>query len=588
MRNLFQRQLAKASKGGAVDLDALAELVNSAYEEADRDRRRTDRAARLMSEEIEQAHAQLVDAFDIVPEGLVLLDPKGRYVRWNRKFAELYDTALDKIAVGASFADSVRAGVERGHYVEAVGREEAWLAERFAQIDSCQSSCEQRLSGDRWVRIEERRTADGGSIGVRIDITDLKRREESFRLLFDENPLPMWVVDKETLRFLAVNNAASLHYGYSREQFLQLSTLDIRPGEDREEFLLFLRRANWTQGRASWRHHKADGSPILVTVHTRPVVHDGRPAWLSAIIDITEQSRADERVRHMAHHDLLTSLPNRALFLEKTDDASTRLHHRGERFAVFMLDLDRFKDVNDSLGHPAGDALLKETARRLKAVLNDGEVLARLGGDEFAILQPIAADGRQEAAALAEKIVRAISDPFDIEASRIVVGTSIGIALAPRDGVESHELMKHADLALYRQKSAGRDGYCFFDAQMTVDADARHQLVHDLRNAVANDELELEFQLVVDLKTAAPCGAEALVRWRHPRLGSIAPGEFIPGGGERADRPARRMGHAGGLCRRHKLAARHQGGGQSFAGAAQEGQFARCHPVHARRIRPRA
>jgi GGDEF domain-containing protein len=115
---------------------------------------------------------------------------------------------------------------------------------------------------------------------------------------------------------------------------------------------------------------------------------------LSTIIDITEQSRADERVRFMAHHDLLTSLPNRALFLEKTDDAGTRLRQRGEMFAVFMLDLDRFKDVNDSLGHPAGDALLKDTARRLKSVLNEGEVLARLGGDEFAILQPIAADGR--------------------------------------------------------------------------------------------------------------------------------------------------------------------------------------------------
>jgi PAS domain S-box-containing protein len=394
VRRLFQRQLAKATKSGTVDLDALAELVIAAYEEADRDRRRTDRSLRLMTEEIEKTNAQLVEAFDIVPEGLVLLDAKGRYIRWNRRYADLYDMDLDKIAVGKSFADWVRAGVKRGHYLDAIGREEAWLAERLAQHDRHQSSSEQHISGDRWLRIEERRTADGGSIGVRIDITDLKRREESFRLLFDENPLPMWVVDRETLKFLAVNNAAAAHYGYSRERFLELTTLDIRPPDDREEFRHFVRRENWTQGSASWRHFKADGSLILVTVHARPIVHEGRPACLSTIIDITEQSRADERVRFMAHHDLLTSLPNRALFLEKTDDAGTRLRQRGEMFAVFMLDLDRYKDDNDSLGHPAGDALLKDTARRLKSVLNEGEVLARLGGDEFAILQPIAADGR--------------------------------------------------------------------------------------------------------------------------------------------------------------------------------------------------
>jgi PAS domain-containing protein len=179
VRELFQKQLAKATtESGTVDLDALADLVAAAYEEAEQERQRTDRSLGLMAAEIEQAHAQLVEAFDIVPEGLVLLDAEGRYIRWNRRFADLYDTAIDKIAVGTSFADSIRAGVERGHYLDAVGREEAWLAERLAQNDRYQSSCEQHLSGDRWVRVEERRTANGGSIGVRIDITDLKRREE--------------------------------------------------------------------------------------------------------------------------------------------------------------------------------------------------------------------------------------------------------------------------------------------------------------------------------------------------------------------------------------------------------------------------
>ncbi len=230
----------------------------------------------------------------------------------------------------------------------------------------------------------------------------------------------------------------------------------------------------------------------------------------------------------MAHHDLLTGLPNRAMFLEKTDNTTERLQQCGEMLAVLMLDLDCFKDVNDSLGHPAGDALLKETARRLKSVLNDADFLARLGGDEFAILQPIAADGRGEASALAERIFQAISEPYDIDGSKILIGTSIGIALAPFDGVEANELMKQADLALYRQKSVGRNGYRFFDAQMTVEADARHLLMHDLRAAISGDELELHYQLIVDVKSGDPCGAEALMRWRHPGRGNILPSEFIP------------------------------------------------------------
>ena len=464
----------------------------------------------------------------MVPEGLVLLDAKGRYVRWNRRFADLCDTFIDKIAVGTSFADSVRAGVERGHYLDAVGREEAWLAERLAQIDRFESSSEQHLKGDRWVRVEERRRADGGSIGVRIDITDLKRREESSRLLFDENPIPMWVVDKETRRFLAVNNAAMSHYGYSRRAVPGADHVRYPSRRGPGEIPAFRSARELDAGRRllappqiGRQHHPGDRL-------YRAVVHDQRPAWLCAIIDITERSRADERVRYMAHHDLLTGLSNRTLFLEKTSNASERLRQRGEMFAVFMLDLDRFKDVNDSLGHPAGDSLLKETARRLRPVLGEAEVLARLGGDEFAVLQPIAKDGRKEAAALAERIISAISEPYDIETSKIVIGTSIGIALAPSDGIEPSELMKQADLALYRQKSAGRNGYRFFDAQMTVAADARHQLVHDLRAAISGDELELWYQLVVDVKTSQPSGTEALVRWQHSTRGDIPPSEFIP------------------------------------------------------------
>jgi diguanylate cyclase (GGDEF)-like protein len=230
----------------------------------------------------------------------------------------------------------------------------------------------------------------------------------------------------------------------------------------------------------------------------------------------------------MAHHDLLTGLSNRALFMEKIEEAGARLRRRGETFTVFMLDLDRFKYVNDSLGHPEGDALLKETARRLKAALRETDVLARLGGDEFAILQTGEANQREDAIVLARRIIDVITEPYDINGNKVAIGTSIGVAMAPVDGIEPSELMKKADLALYRMKSEGRNGYRFFDAQMTADAVALHQLEHDLREAMQRNELEVHYQPVVDGKTRQPVGAEALVRWRHPKKGFIPPDKFIP------------------------------------------------------------
>jgi diguanylate cyclase (GGDEF)-like protein len=192
-----------------------------------------------------------------------------------------------------------------------------------------------------------------------------------------------------------------------------------------------------------------------------------------------------------------------------------------------MLDLDRFKDVNDSLGHPAGDALLKEMAQRLRASLRETDVLARLGGDEFAILQGGEADQRDAAIMLAVRIVELVAKPFDLDGRKVSVGTSIGISLAPQDGVDPDDLLKRADLALYRTKAAGRNGFNFFNPDMTAEVDARHRLENELRDALAREQFELHYQPVVDVMTRAPRGAEALIRWRHPTKGLIAPDRFI-------------------------------------------------------------
>jgi diguanylate cyclase (GGDEF)-like protein len=240
-----------------------------------------------------------------------------------------------------------------------------------------------------------------------------------------------------------------------------------------------------------------------------------------------ELRREGEKVTHLARTDFLTGLANRTLFSDKISAAAARLRRDGETFTVLFLDLDGFKHINDSLGHPAGDELLREMARRLKSLLRETDVVARLGGDEFAIMRTGATNQREEAIDLARKVLSTVAKPFDFDGHNVTVKTSIGIALAPENGTEPGELMKKADLALYRVKSEGRNNFSFFDEEMNEDATTRHRLLNDLRMALSRNEFELHYQPVIDAKTSRPCGAEALVRWRHTVEGLIFPDRFI-------------------------------------------------------------
>ena len=244
--------------------------------------------------------------------------------------------------------------------------------------------------------------------------------------------------------------------------------------------------------------------------------------------DITAQKKAEVKIAQLAHYDALTSLANRARFLELVGAAAKEAPDRGKRFAVHLLDLDRFKEVNDSLGHAAGDALLFEIASRLRAGVGPDDVVARLGGDEFTVLQFIGETGADDAIALARKLLRVISEPFDIDGHHLAIETSIGLSIAPDHGLVANELLKRADLALYRAKSDGRNGLSVFEADMEQEADARLALAMNLRNAVAREEFELHYQPVVSIATETVVGAEALVRWRDGQHGLVPPGQFIP------------------------------------------------------------
>ncbi len=389
---------------------------------------------------------------------------------------------------------------------------------------SFSTSHEQVLADGRCILIEERQTSDGGIIGLRMDITDLKQREASFRLLFDDNPVPMFVLRRDTQAFLAANAAALSHYGFSREELLAMSLHGLRAegdepaGEEAEPFVTSV---------ITSKHRMRDGRVIEVVVFSRQLDYEGAPAVLIAVIDITERKAAEARIAHMAHHDALTDLPNRVLFRQRMADALAQRSRTGSLIGALCIDLDNFKLVNDTLGHPIGDRLLQDVAERIERVIRQRDTAARLGGDEFAVLVP-ELKSPQELAVLAQRVIDVVSEPYLVEGHLVTVGTTIGIAVAPTDGGDADRLLRNADLALYRAKADGKSTFRFFEQEMDAQAQARRQLEIDLRSALAAEELEVHYQPLVDLVSRDVIGFEALLRWPHATRGYISPSEFIP------------------------------------------------------------
>ena len=249
--------------------------------------------------------------------------------------------------------------------------------------------------------------------------------------------------------------------------------------------------------------------------------------WVATFEDITESRKAQEQIAHMAHHDALTELPNRTKFREQLELALRRAR-RDENICVLCIDLDRFKEINDSLGHPIGDELLKEVSSRLLGCARDGDTVARLGGDEFAVVQIANSPDASAASAFAGRIVEVLGAPYDIQGHHIVIGASVGIASAPEDGNDPDRLLKNADMALYRAKEDGRGNYRFFEAGMDARAQARRLMETELRAALARDEFEVYYQPIHNLEANQIIAFEALVRWNHPLRGMILPMSFIP------------------------------------------------------------
>ncbi len=434
MHKLLAQQLGKATgESGSVDLQKLCDLVTAAYEDFDRDRRRTDRSMSLMIEEIDgiqrnlehtvvertkelraresELQAQNVRfnaALSNMSQGLVMFDGNSRLVICNQRFLEMYRIENENIK-----------------------------------------------PGDTLKHVLARRAANG---------------------TFSGNP-----------DHYIGNIRSTIKAGAAGTQFVELD----------------------------------DGRTVAIVRQPMP---DG--GWVGTHEDVTERRQAEMKIAHMARHDALTDLPNRILLRESLSEALAHVE-RGQRLALHYLDLDQFKTVNDTLGHPSGDDLLRAVAARLRECVRESDTISRVGGDEFCIIQTDIIEA-EDAEQLAERLVDSIRAPYDLHGHLVMIDASIGIALAPNDGLEANELLKNADMALYGAKADGRGVYRFFEANMDARMKGRRMLELSLRQAFENGEFELYYQPVFNLGKDEVCCCEALLRWHDPQRGMVSPAEFIP------------------------------------------------------------
>jgi len=277
-----------------------------------------------------------------------------------------------------------------------------------------------------------------------------------------------------------------------------------------------------------WNRRKS--GEIYPQWQTIRIIHDDqgrRSHYVAVFSDISAIKNSEHELKHLAHHDPLTDLPNRLLFTDRVEQAlaSAQIHKRG--CALLMIDLDHFKMINDSLGHTVGDQLLKAVAEHLKTLFGPGMTLARLGGDEFAVLAESCPQVAQ-AATLAQRIIDGLREPFHIDGHRLFINASVGISQFPSDALSAEQMLRNADSALFKAKSAGRDGYALYTEELTAHAQQRVEIAFELRRALQQQELRVYYQPVHDLKTSRLIGVEALVRWAHPQRGLVSPTEFIP------------------------------------------------------------
>jgi diguanylate cyclase (GGDEF)-like protein/PAS domain S-box-containing protein len=494
---------------------------------------------------LHRTNARFDAALANMPTGLSMFDADGRLLVWNERYIELYGMSPDVVRNGADINDIVAHRKQAGGLdIDVKSYVSGFRKDLQQQGKSTNVS---RLKNGRTVSVTNTAISGGAWIAIHEDITERVGDEEAlfnqaaelarinmrFDLALSHMTQGLSMFD-ERKRLVVWNRRFAELYDVP-ERLLKVGT----PYEDiiADRFARGVTKADTSPETIKAKvtelsslatnsqrvDELADGRLLLLT--RQPMAGGG---WLAIVEDITERRRAEAEIVHLAQHDVLTGLPNRAQFNEKLEQATKRLKRSGDAVTVMMLDLDRFKAVNDMFGHPAGDQLLIEVGRRLKSTLRETDLLARLGGDEFAILQEGGPAQHEGSIALALRIISAISEPFDLSGFEVNIGTSIGIAMAPEHGTEPAGLLKSADLALYATKAQGRNDFRIYQSGMLESATSQQLAESELRDAIAEEQFELHYQPVVNVATRQICGVEALVRWRHPDKGLVGPDQFIP------------------------------------------------------------
>jgi diguanylate cyclase (GGDEF)-like protein/PAS domain S-box-containing protein len=495
-----------------------------------------------------EQHQQLDAALDNMRQGLAMFDADQRLVVCNKRYAEMYGLTPEQVKPGTTVRQILEYRIASGfyHVRDADGFVSSWTS-NFGDV----SSRIQELADGRIINVTRSAMPNGGRLVTHEDITERQqlhaRLEEQHRLLKEHeeklrvqnlqldaalnNMVQGLAMFDAEQRIVVANDRYAQMYGLAPEQIgpgtslrqivQSRIALGHYPGRNADEVMQETLARIAEKEAGNYLSELTDGRCIAVSVQRM-----ANGGTVTTHQDITDQRRAEAKITHMALHDALTGLPNRVLLNERLENALARAR-RGELVATHMLDLDHFKHVNDTLGHPAGDKLLRLVTERLVAQVRETDTIARMGGDEFAIMQ-IGISQPPDATALAHRVTEALSAPFEIDGHQVVIGTSVGIALSPMDGVSPEQIIRNADLALYRAKGDGRGTYRFFEQEMDTQMQARHALERDLRRALPACEFELYYQPVVDLATDSISGFEALIRWHHPEKGMIPPDAFIP------------------------------------------------------------
>ena len=472
-------------------------------------------------------------------QGLCFFDGSKRLIVANTRYAELYDIPPEAIRPGMALREIVDLRFIAGSVPEMTQAEYLEWREGVAAANQPTDSVIELRNG-RIIHIHHEPLPDFGWVATHDDVTEQRRSEHELRrrnlhfdaaianmsqglCMFDANE--QMIVCNLNYPTMFGMSPEFVRPGLSLRDILQHS-VDINIASESVEELYRIRREIIAARQPrTYCETLADGR--IIDIWHRPMADGG---WVSTYEDITERRQAESRIAYMANHDALTGLPNRAFLHSRlaqslSPKAKDEAKGAASLTALLLLDLDRFKEVNDTLGHAAGDKLLRMVAERLRTLLCAQDAAARLGGDEFAILHPVT--DVADAGAFSQRIIGALVAPYDLEGHQANVGASIGIALAPADGADPEALLRCADLALYRAKAQGRGVFAFFEPEMIASAHHRRALELELREALRLGQFEVFYQPQVDVKTEQVNGAEALIRWRHPLRGLVAPGEFI-------------------------------------------------------------